>query len=357
MRTEFNIDNIEIKKFNPMDCPEKEWVLYHEYRKIRHQETNPEDPFTPNEISEKNLKMLMQHPEMEIFLFTFMDSLTEKKIGEMLYGIFRETSPSYEGNKHLMQFDMSLLPEYRRKGIGKKALKMVYDFATEKEKSVLIASSDEADGKGFLKAIGAQTALSGVENRLNLEDVDWEMVENWANEGPSRSPETELKLVYSIPDDIIEQYAKVYTETLNQQPLGDLDIKAIIFTPESLREMEKRRDALGRKHLTYMTIEPNGDISGLTELLFRPERENMIEQLLTGVKQEYRGRGLGKWLKAIMLKNIKEDFPQVKIVRTDNATTNAPMLSINERLGFKIHKEAITGQIQIDGLGKYLEGK
>ena len=92
-------------------------------------------------------------------------------------------------------------------------------------------------------------------------------------------------------------------------------------------------------------------------MLYIPERKNMIEQLLTGVKQEHRGRGLGKWLKAVMLLRIKDEFSNVNTITTGNATSNAPMLSINNRLGFKIHKEGITGQMITEDLGKYLEGK
>ena len=357
MNNDFDMSKIEICEFNPLECSRDEWQLFHDYRRLRHEETNPEDPLTPDEMAEKSLKMQMDHPEFVPHLFVIKDTSLNKRIGTLFYGTIRETSPSFEGNKHLIQYDLALLPEYRRKGIGTRALKMIYDYAIENEKSIIIAGSDEEDGKAFLKAIGAQIALSGVENRLYYDNVNWEMVEEWAKEGPKKSPETKLEFFYSIPEEIIEPYSKLYTETLNQQPLGDLDVSDIIFTPERLREAEKRRLELGRTHLTYITVEPDGEISGLTEMLYIPERKNMIEQLLTGVKQEHRGRGLGKWLKAVMLLRIKDEFSNVNIITTGNATSNAPMLSINNRLGFKIHKEGITGQMITEDLGKYLEGK
>jgi GNAT superfamily N-acetyltransferase len=357
MNNDFDINKIEIKEFKPLECSKVEWQLYHDYRRLRHEETNPEDPLAPDEIVEKSLQMQMENPEFAPTIYSINDTSLDKRIGTFGFMVVRETSASYEGNKHLIQYNIGLLPEYRCKGIGTRALKMLYDFAVKNEKSVVITGSDEDDGKAFLKAIGAQIVLSGVENRLYYEDIDWKMIEEWANEGPKKSPETKLDFFYSIPEEIIEPYSKVYTETLNQQPLGDLDISDIIFTPESLRESEKRRSELGRTHLTYITVEPNGEISGLTEMLYIPERENMIVQLLTGVKQEHRGRGLGKWLKAAMMLRIKEEFPKVEIIITDNATTNAPMLSINNRLGFKVHKESITGQMKTEDLGKYLEGK
>lgn len=40
---------------------------------------------------------------------------------------------------------------------------------------------------------------------------------------------------------------------------------------------------------------------------------------------------------------------------THNATSNAPMLSINERVGFKRHKEVINVQIMRDKLAEFLK--
>ncbi len=357
MSNQFDIKNVKIKEFDPMSSTKEDWRLYHEFRKIRHEEVNPDDPYTDNETAENNIKTSMNHPEIDIYLYSIIDNTKDKQIGIMNNFVIKKTASSYEGNKHLIQFDISILAPYRRKGIGMKALKSLYDFAIENNKTTLITNSNEEDGKKFLETIGAQTALTGVENRLNLEEVDWEMISKWEKEGPEKSPKTKLQFFYTIPENIIKQYSETYTETNNQQPLGDLDIGDIIFTPETLRQMEKRTKDLGRKQMTYITVEHDGEISGLTEMIYRPERDYIIEQLLTGVKDKHRSRGLGKWLKAVMLLRVKEEFPNVKIVSTGNATTNAPMLSINDRLGFKIYKESITGQLTVEDLGKYLESK
>ena len=357
MEESFNIEKIVFKSFKPSVCSREEWALFHEFRKIRHEQVNPDDPYTEDSMIEKSLLAQEQHPEFELELTTLFDSSTNKQVGQMMCGVFRETSASYEGNRHIMQFDTILLSEYRRKGIGTNMLKRILAFVQERDKLVLITSSEEEDGKAFLNAIGAQIAQTGAENRLKLDDVDWEMVNEWMIQGPKRSPGTDMKLFFSIPDDIIDEYAKVFTETMNQQPLGDLDINDIIFTPELIREDEKRQTSLGRTKLTYLTIEDDGKISGLTEMLCRSDRKTMVTQLLTGVKQEYRGRGLGKWMKAAMLLKTKEDYPEAKIITTDNATENKPMISINDRLGFKLHKESISAQIKREDLEKYLENK
>ncbi|MCG3220625.1 MAG: hypothetical protein H7641_04525 [Candidatus Heimdallarchaeota archaeon] len=113
MNKDFDMNKIEIVEFNPVECSKEDWQLYHNYRRIRHEETSPDDPLTPDEIVEKGLQMQMDHPEMVPSLYSINDTSINKRIGTVAFIVFRETSPSYEGNKHLMQYDIALLPEYR----------------------------------------------------------------------------------------------------------------------------------------------------------------------------------------------------------------------------------------------------
>jgi hypothetical protein len=54
------------------------------------------------------------------------------------------------------------------------------------------------------------------------------------------------------------------------------------------------------------------------------------------VGETHRGLGPAKWVKASMLDRIRRERSEVECVRTSNAFTNAPMLAINNKLGFKI---------------------
>jgi GNAT superfamily N-acetyltransferase len=355
MKKKINPDMIEIMEFNPLSATKDEWSRFHEFRRKRSLEVNPNDPISNNESAENSLKANAQNPETEVKMLSIIDKSSNKQIGDAGYAIIRETSPSYEGTKHLVQFDIHLLKKYQGKGIGRRMLKEVYEFAVSKKKSILVTSSDNDNGKAFLKRIGAQMALSSVDNRLNLEEVDWKMVEKWEKDGRERNPDVKIDCYLTIPDTIIEEFCNIYTEVTNQQPLGELDVGAIIFTPESYRNLEKMFADLKRTWITLVTTEPTGKISGLTEIRYNPNREIFISQLMTGVKQEYRGRGLGKWLKAKMMLKIRDEFPQVKIITTGNANSNAPMLSINDRLGFKVYKETESAQITSEKLAQYLE--
>ena len=89
------------------------------------------------------------------------------------------------------------------------------------------------------------------------------------------------------------------------------------------------------------------DKSGkLMEKLFT-EAGHKVTQLLTGVRAQYRGRGLGKLLKALMLLHVRAAYPEVKYISTGNADSNAPMLAINRKLGFRKHRQVKIYKLKI----------
>ena len=53
-------------------------------------------------------------------------------------------------------------------------------------------------------------------------------------------------------------------------------------------------------------------------------------------------------MKAEMLTYVKEKFPEVKTIATDFAATNAPMIAINEKLGFKSINSWTTFEFQVE---------
>ncbi len=110
----------------------------------------------------------------------------------------------------------------------------------------------------------------------------------------------------------------------------------------------------GGRLIVAVTTEADGRISGVTVMGFFPDQETMIHQYITGVRLRYRGRGLGKWLKAAMLLRVRKCLPQVQVVVTNNATSNEAMLSINRRLGFKPYKDGFDAQIRLADLEDYL---
>ena len=302
--------------------------------------------------------MREQDPQWQAFRFFVRDPEgSDAQVGWLEVGIARRGTPQYETNKHMAWIELEVLTPYRRQGIGTVLLGKVAALMHQHDRSLVLTHTDEDDGKAFIRAVGAQVGLRMRQARLDLDRVDWPMVNTWAEEGPRRSPHTTLAFVVNRLDEaILEEFAQVLSEVGNQSPRGDLEVGDWVATPESIRERERTMLDAGGTILRGLTREADGAISGLTEMGYFPDEKTMIHQWFTGVKEEYRGRGLGKWLKAAMLLRVEAEFPEVRFVSTGNATSNAAMRTINERLGFRLHRKGVMAQMSYDALEQFLHG-
>jgi mycothiol synthase len=328
------------------------WKRYHAYRRLRQQESRPDDPLRPDELEERWLKRespfdIEYHYEIaeDGVLLSWMGGSTSKP-----------GTPGYDSNKHLFWADLYVRPDARRRGLGSSWLPLLVELMDAHGCTVLGIGTEEASGNAFLKWIGAEPKLSGAENRLKLADVDWKMVDRWVSEGPKRSPQTRL-LTYDgpLPESIWDDFAPQLSSLLNTMPFEGLDFGEIVVTSEHLRDHYARL-ALGDEKLhTMITREPDGVISAITDTVWAPHRPTIVQQQFTGVRPDARGRGLGKWIKAAMLAHLRKLYPEAQWVATQNAGSNAPMLAINKKLGFKQYRAETEYQISRDDLAARIQ--
>jgi mycothiol synthase len=343
--------NIRLEPFDPQTASDALWEKHFALQEALFKELNPEDPPPSRKIQ----RAFMEDPSpfWHFHRFIAVEAGQERIVASAVLAFETERSPSFQINQQLCHGEIGVHPDRRRRGIGTALLRTLVVEAKGKGKAVLEAGADHASGKQFCQKWGGTVAIEGAENRLKLAEVDWEMLDAWRREGPQRASGVRLEMFQDVPDADIEEYTRLYTETMNQQPLGELEGRAKV-TPESRRIAERRRREKGYTWITLISREPDGAISGLTEVLYSPEEPYKIHQDLTGVKEVYRGRGLGKWLKAEMAFYIKEHYPDVQFIATGNATTNAPMLSINQRMGFKQHIAGAAFKFQVEELAQRL---
>ncbi len=277
-------------------------------------------------------------------------------VGFMRTAVPRPGAPGYEENRAFLWCFGSLLETYRRRGIASRCLPILVELMDRFGCRVVTFASEEEGGHAFLKWLGAPVKGAGAENRLRIADVDWKMVRRWIEEGEKRNPHTTLERYDDhIPDSMLDEYAPQLSALLNTMPWDDLDHGPIVETPETLRHMYQRMDAEGQKHYTLLTREPDGVISGITDVSWAPHRAKILEQLFTGVLPSARGRGIGKWIKAAMLEQLHAIYPDAEWVSTGNADSNGPMLAINHKLGFKRHRWGAEYQLSRDELAARIE--
>lgn len=329
------------------------WNRYHEYRRLRQEESRPDDPVRPDEIEEARLKRGSAFDVEYCYEIAGDDRLLSWFTGSTS----KPGTPGHDSNKHLFWADLYVRPEHRRRGIGASWLPLLVELMDANGCSVVGIGAEDAPGHAFLKWMGAEPKLSGAENRLKIADVDWKKVERWINEGPKRSPQTKLQIYDGpLPELMWDDFSPQFSRMLNTIPFEGLEHGEIVITPDHMRDWYARM-AISDEHLhTILTREADGSISAITETAMAPHRPTIIEQRFTGVQPEARGRGLGKWIKAAMLRHLHELYPEAQWLVTDNAGSNAPMLAINKSLGFKQFRAATEYQIGRDGLAARVKG-
>jgi GNAT superfamily N-acetyltransferase len=323
------------------------WARYHAYRRLRHAETRPDDPITPDDVTESEMK---REDPFELH-FRYEISAGDEMLSWFSAGATRPGTPEYETNKHLLWADLSVHKDHRRQGIGRAWVPLVLDIMDRHSYTTLGVGTEEASGHAFLKWLGASAKMNEAENRLKLADVDWAMLARWVDEGRKRSPDTRLEVYdHRLPESMWEEYCPQFSSMLNTMPWEDLDHGDIVITPAMMAEWFARMDFGKRSGHWMLTREPDGVISGITDMVYAPYTPTIVHQGFTGVRPDARGRGLGKWLKAAMAIHIHELYPEAEYFTTDNAGSNAPMLAINHAMGFKTYRKSTEYQVTRDEL-------
>jgi GNAT superfamily N-acetyltransferase len=324
---------LRIEEYSPRDLSEAEWDSFFELHEQRQRGLFPRDPLP----SRQKRRDYMTEPHRLWEIHWWRAHAPGEGRFVALGGSWWESagSPSYEANRQIVRVDVYVDTQCRGRGIGTVYLKSVLSQARARGRSLIRAESVEAgSGARYCHKLEGKVVAERHLNRLYLADVDWDLMEQWRREGAARAPGVTLERFEDAPEKDIVEYCRLYTEVTNQAPAGDL-AGDLIVTPEQRRQEEKEFGANGYEWHTMISREPDGTISGLTEIFCAPVEPWRLEQELTGVKAKYRGRGVGKWLKAEMLAFAAERYPEASFIDTGNADHNAPMVSINERMGFR----------------------
>lgn len=331
-----------IEAFDPVTASADAWAAYHAYRRIRREESSPDEPLTPDEVAEANMK----RPDIHGISDRHVAWMDDAIVGFVDTWAPKPGTPEYESNKHLAWVHGGVITPARGQGIGAELLRLGGLFMRRDEQRVLNTYSHEPDGIRFLEHIGAECKQVERESRLYLRDVEWDRIERWRSGLAQRSPGTKIEIYTDpMPESLMAEYCAARTEMMNLMPWDDLEHGDIIITPEDMQDLYERLQISNAEHHTIFTREPDGRITSITDVVWRPHAARAIEQWFTGVHPDARGRGLGKAIKAEMVHFVNERYDDLEWVSTGNSTTNQAMLAINNRMGFKEHRRYNAYQI------------
>jgi RimJ/RimL family protein N-acetyltransferase len=342
---------LEISKFYPKAANNASFEELSAYVNQINAELHPEQP--PQTTEE--LATWMRRRPPSITHYEWLARIDGQIVAEAELSIWKG-----KDNQHLADLWISVLPAFRRRQIATRLVRLVAEKAREEQRLTLHApSNDRAPaGAGFLRRIGAEVGQTWTMNELRLRDLDRELLRRWNQIGEGLADEFDLELrTLPFPEEELASIAALRSAITDSMPWGDLDRETETMTPAFIREWE---DALASQSMERWTLflrhRATKAYAGYTEVFWNFRRPHILQQGDTGVLPQFRGRGLGRWLKAAMLDKVLRERPRVEVVRTGNAASNAAMLRINQELGFKPFLTSYTWQVSLDSVFAYLDG-
>jgi GNAT superfamily N-acetyltransferase len=242
------------------------------------------------------------------------------------------------GDPRVMECDVLVRRDRRRQGIGSRLFAEIHDETVKLGRSLLVWSTFDTvpAGESFSRRLGAHIARLNRTSELLLASVEWKTIERWARAKRARALGYHLDMVDGVFPEHLRADAATLHHIMQTAPREDLDIGDTIIDSDFVADVDQALIEAGRTRWTALVRDADGACVGGTEVIFDPSDPKTVHQHNTGIDATNRGLGLAKWAKAAMLRRIRNERPEVVRVRTENAFSNAPMLAINDALGFRV---------------------
>ncbi len=253
-------------------------------------------------------------------------------------------------NLHLAHLWAWVPPRFGRRGHGTALVEVAEEHLRELGRRTAVTQTWIGDGSGgyraFAERLGYSLAQTQVERRQRL-PMDEPTLARLEAEAARHSEGYTLRTVVGpIPDDLVPGFLTLYNLMNVEMPTGDIDLEEGRRTPEVQAQQEDELRDQGRTRLTVLAYAPDGQAVAYSNVVTgAPDSDDPgIDQWATIVRPDHRGHRLGLAVKCALTRAIQEHFPEAEYVRTQNAETNAPMVAINEAMGFEVH--TVEGEFQ-----------
>jgi mycothiol synthase len=238
---------------------------------------------------------------------------------------------SLEENTHLAFVEIMVHPDRRREGIGTEFLKVTLAEARAAGRTRVMGLNVRAGNAGepWAARVGFQPGLPYALQQLEIADVDrslWDV--------PTPAGYRLVSWSGPAPEEIIASYAEA-RHAINDAVLDGLTWEAPDWTPERIRLEEAERAAADQVQYVAVAIhEASAKVGAITQLFIRNPQPTKGFQMDTAVVREHRGHGLGRAIKATMLRRLSEERPELQVITTQTADP-VHMAGINLALGYR----------------------
>jgi len=182
---------------------------------------------------------------------------------------------------------------------------------------------------------GFELALVDVQRRLAL-PVPGGRLDELAAEAAAHHEGYQLRsFTGRVPDDLVDGWAALDATLMTEAPMGDIDREVATADVAAIRAEEAMVEKQGRVKVCTVALSPGGEVVAYTDIAVTVHESDRAYQWGTLVRPDHRGHRLGLAVKVANVRLLQETYPELTTVVTFNADVNAPMVAVNDQLGFR----------------------
>ena len=317
---------IEITQLNTENAPESVLRELADYYVVVEAEDMPGDPPTPYEMRLAEWRNLLPH--LPVTRWVLRDDGSIVAVGVTVV----ETEQNLEngfGRIHVH-------PDHRGRGLARTIAGPMFDYleGLGRVRFDTWVKKDEPV-EDLLAGLGLKPVYGEKRSRLKISELDIDLMGHWISRARERASDYELRYYQSpLPDYLVDDFCDL-AYIMNTAPREDYEVEDEVLTPQMWRDTEKSvAESKCQLHNLIAVHKTSGAFAGYTQIKTQDLQPDLAWQWDTGVHPDHRNKGLGRWLKAELIRRIVDEFPEVSRVDTFNAGSNEPMLNINVEMGF-----------------------
>lgn len=243
-------------------------------------------------------------------------------------------------NTHMATAAYHTHPDRQRHGIGRGLVESSLDVARSRGRTLLVTEAyapvgDTSPALLFAESMGFRTAIVDGMKVVDLVETErlWDELE--ARTTPRHQDYRIVTWRDRVPDELVPSYCWLNETFFSEAPMGELDIKPEVWDEDRVRKREDRNAHQRRHDVSAAAVAGDGTMVGFTEVSVSQAAPRRGIQSGTIVSREHRGHALGMAIKLANHRQIREHFPQCRVLLTGNADVNAPMNAVNDALGYR----------------------
>jgi GNAT superfamily N-acetyltransferase len=247
-------------------------------------------------------------------------------------------------NHHLARLEVRVLRQHRRRGVGSALVEAAERIAAGTARSEVAGMDETPVRAGYLDAAGPFARHLGftVAQRMVRRRIDLPLDDERGaalQRNPKATPAGYSLLTFADrwPDEYLGDRCELGRRMSTDLPAGEQEYDEEVWDAERVRALEASLAVQNRaKVTTAARHDDSGRLIGFTEVAIPLGAPESAWQHDTLVMREHRGHGLGFALKVANLFAVAQAHPAVRTINTWNAEENAPMIAVNEEMGFGV---------------------